>query len=68
MYCFCFCGTERKTYTCDNVGAKAYGETKPIPSSCAYSKEEVEWELEKINGEWMITRIETAKRSHVFRK
>ena len=62
---FVFAERKEKTYTCDNVGAKAYGKTQPIPSSCAYSKDEVEWELEKINGRWMITRIRTAKRYHV---
>ena len=65
---FVFAERKEKTYTCDNVGAKDYGKTKPIPLSCAYSKKEVEWELEKINGRWMITYIETAKGYHVVRK
>ena len=65
---FVFAERKEKTYTCDNVGAIAYGETKPIPSSCAYSKDEVQWELEKINGRWMITRIRTAERYHVTRE
>ena len=40
------------------------GKNKPIPSPCQYSKKEVEWELEKINGKWMIVHIGEAKRSH----
>ena len=65
---FVFAERKEKTFTYDDVGSKAYGKTEPIPSSCAYSKNEVEWELEKINGGWMITRIGTAKRYHVVRK
>ena len=65
---FVFAERKEKTYTCNNIGAKDYGKTEPIPPQCAYSKNEVEWELEKINGKWMITNIKRAKASHVIYK
>jgi len=58
---FVFAERREKTYTCD-------GKTKPVPSDLAYSKKEVEWTLEKINGEWMITKIHTANRFHSIKK
>lgn len=59
--CIVFVFAERredKTYT-------YLGKTKPLPSNIAtYSKREVEWKLEKINGKWMITYISTPRRRY----